>query len=281
VKALGEWSTVLHTLFRLATGALVLLAGGTTVGAAELVIKPGEVNEFSAPLPPELRNLAGGGKPSATTEVLGAVAVPVDFSPDRAWPILLISTTSHPAHNSSRKLLRQFAAPAVKAGWVVVAADPGVSIGSAEDNDRLRYYLLIGALTRLHAEWPGIARWPRAFGGFSGGAKRSAMLAGYSTFLGHPVIGVYQAGCNTSIMREALEPLQGMPRTQFLATPVFLSSGRNDTIATPRHMDDVQSDLKRAGFTQVKLARFQGGHEVHHEHIEEALRWFAALAGKP
>lgn len=256
------------------------LACGVTAVADELAFKPGEVVEFTATLNHELRVLAGGGRPSATTEVLGAVAVPADFSPDREWPVLLVSATSDPGYNSSRKLLRRFAAPALKAGWIVVAADPAVPVKMTDDNDQLRYALLMGALMRLYEEWPGIGRWPRAFGGFSGGAKRSAMLAGYSTLLGYPTLGVYQAGCNAPTMSYSLEPLKGGARARFLATPVFLSSGRDDPIATWRDMDDVKSDLKRHGFTQVKLARFQGTHEVHGPHIEEALRWFAELAAK-
>ena len=237
--------------------------------------------EFSATLTPELRILAGGGKPSVTTEVLAAVAVPVDFSPDRDWPVLLVSATSDPGYNSSRKLLRRFAAPGLKAGWIVAAADPGVPVKMTDDNDQLRYALLMGALMRLYEERPGIGRWPRAFGGFSGGAKRSAMLAGYSTLLGYPTIGVYQAGCNQPTMRYALEPLKGSPRAQFLALPVYLSSGRDDPIATARDMDDVKRDLVGNGFSKVQLQRFQGAHEVYGPHIEEALRWFGELAMPP
>ncbi len=50
------------------------LAGGATAVADDLAIQPGEVVEFTATLNGELRNLAGGGRPSATTEVLAAVA---------------------------------------------------------------------------------------------------------------------------------------------------------------------------------------------------------------
>ena len=256
-------------------------AGLLPAGAAELVIQPGEVVEFTATLNDELRYLAGGDRPSAITGTLAAVAVPADFSPDRDWPVLLVSATSDPGHNSSRRLLHRFAGPALKAGWIVVAADPDAPVRMTDDNDQLRYALLMGALMRLYEEWPGIGRWPRAFGGFSGGAKRSAMLAGFSTYLGYPTIGVYQAGCNAPSMRYALEPLKGELRTRFLATPVFLSSGRDDPIATARDMAGVRDDLKHHGFTSVRFARFQGTHEVYGPHIEEALRWFAEQARKP
>lgn len=256
---------------------LILLV--PAVSAAGLVITPGEIVEFKAALTPQLRELAGGGKSAATTGVLAAVAVPADFSPDRDWPILLVSATSDPGYNSSVALLRQFAAPALKAGWIVVAADPDVAVKLTDDNDLLRYALLMGALTQLHREWPGLAHWPRAFGGFSGGAKRSATLAAFSAQLGYPAIGVYQAGCNQPTMRYALRSAKELPREPFLSTPVFLSSGRDDPIATPQDMDDVKSDLTRTGFKHVRLERFQGMHQVYGPHIEQALRWFAESAG--
>jgi len=249
------------------------------IGAA-LAIKPGEVVEFTAPLSADLRNFASPtDRPVAFTEAKCAVAVPGNFSPDRAWPVLLVSATSDPGYNSSRQLLRQFAAPALKAGWIVVAADPPSPVAAVEDTDPLRYALLAGALTRLHEAWPGLAGWPRAFGGFSGGAKRSGTLAAFSLLLGHPPIGIFQAGCNQATLRFALSIPQ-LPHAPFLATPVFLSSGRRDPIATTAMMQEVADDLTGAGFRTLKLERFNGGHEVDPAQVEAALRWFCAENNK-
>ncbi len=254
---------------------LCLFAANALVAADELAIPPGVVVEFDAPLANELRSFASPtDRPVAFTAAKCAVAVPAGFSPDREWPVLLVSATSDPGYNSSRALLRQFAAPALKTGWIVVAADPPVPVGMAADTDPLRYALLAAALGRLQAEWPGLATWPRAFGGFSGGAKRSGTLAAFSLLLGHPPIGVFQAGCNQATLRFALA-LPQLPHAPFLATPVFLSSGSRDPIATPAQMDDVRSDLARTGFHPLKLERFPGGHEVYAPHVEEALRWFS------
>jgi hypothetical protein len=263
-------------------GVLGLLAAATGGSASDaLRIAPGEVVEFTAPLSAGLRHLASPtDRPVAFTEAKCAVAVPGNFSPDREWPVLLVSATADPGYNSSRALLRQFAAPALHAGWIVVAADPPVPVDLSADTDQLRYALLAAALTRLEAGWPGLAAWPRAFGGFSGGAKRSGTLAAFSLLLGHPPIGVFQAGCNQATLRFALA-LPQLPRAPFLATPVFLSSGRRDPIAPPAQMDEVEADLKGAGFHPVKLERFNGGHEVHEPHVEEALRWFSEENAKP
>lgn len=256
------------------------MANSPALVAGVLIVHPGEIVEFTAPLTLDLRNLASTtDQPVAFTDAQCAVAVPADYSPDRAWPVLLVSATSDPGYNSSRALLRQFAAPALKAGWIVVAADPPAPVAAEQDTDALRYALLAGALTRLQAEWPGIARWPRAFGGFSGGAKRSGTLAAFSLLLGHPPIGVFQAGCNQATLRFALS-LPQLPHAPFLATPVFLSSGRRDPIATPAMMQAVAADLSRTGFRAVKLECFDGGHEVFAPHVEEALTWFAQAKAK-
>ena len=243
-----------------------------------LSIIPGDVTEFTAPLSGELRRFASlTDRPVAFEEAKCAVAVPPDFSPDREWPVLLVSATSDAGYNSSRELLRQFAAPALQAGWIVIAADPPSPVALDNDTDPLRYALLAGALVRLQEAWPGLARWPRAFGGFSGGAKRSGTLAAFSLLLGHPPIGVFQAGCNQATLRFALTIPQ-LPRSAFCSIPVFLSSGRRDPIATPAQMDEVRDDLTRTGFRAVKLECFNGGHEVFAPHVAAALRWFAESA---
>ncbi len=269
--------------FNLQLSTLAGILGLVTVAAAgaepdKLMVKPGEVVEFSAPLPAELRRLASAtGSLSALTEAKGAVAVPKDFTPGRVWPVLLVSATSDPGYNSSRRLLREFAAPALAAGWIVVAADPPLPVALADDTDQLRYALLMGALARLGAEWPALPTWPRAFGGFSGGAKRSGTLAAFSLLLGQPPIGLFQAGCNQATARFALTIPQ-LPRAAFKATPVFLSSGRGDRIATPAQMEEVRRDLAGVGFGRLRLESFAGGHEVYAPHVGAALRWFAEQA---
>jgi pimeloyl-ACP methyl ester carboxylesterase len=245
--------------------------------AAGLVIPPGQVSEFSAPLSPELRQAAGRDANGGFTEALVAVAVPKDFDPGRTWPVLVISATSDRGYNSSRANLRWFAAAAMQAGWIVVAADPDRVVAADDDSNGLRYALVLAALARLRQEWPALARWPRAFGGISGGAKRSAWLAAISALDGYRPLGVFQAGCNQPVMENALE-FYHPPRAQFLAVPVFLSSGTDDPIATTDQMRSVETDLKGDGFRHVRLERFPGGHEVFQTHIGQGLQWFLKVA---
>ena len=241
-----------------------------------LHIEPRQFTEFDAPLTTQLREFASGTQhPCATTVARAAVVVPPDFSPDRPWPVLLVSATSDPGYNSSRQLMRAFMAPALEAGWVVVAADPNSD--RDDDSDRLRYALLIAAIGRLQREWPYFPEWPRAFGGFSGGAKCSASLAAMATVLGHRPIGVFQGGCNEPAMSYVLHRFRVEP-VAVLDIPIFLSGGRDDPIAPPEQVDEVASALRRAGFTHLRYERYSGSHELEADHVERALRWFAAIA---
>ena len=257
----------------------LLVFAGWPLAAAEpaLGLRPGEVAEFTAPFSPELRRFAGGNQPCESTGALAAVAVPKDFTPDRPWPVLVVSATSDPGYNSSRRLLRQFAAPALKAGWIVLAADATSAMES--DSNNLRYALILAALERLRLEWSHLPEWPCAFGGFSGGAKRSASLAAMSLILGRRPLGVFQGGCNEPVMRY-VQHIYPVPADQWLSVPVYLSSGGEDPIATREQVEEVNADLKRNGFKHVRLEHFPGWHELHAAHIEEALRWFAELAAK-
>ncbi len=249
--------------------------------AAGLGIKPGEVVEFSAPLSADLRTMAGAGKPSPFTEALAAVAVPANFTPDRAWPVLVVSATANAGYNSSRKQLRRFAEPALQAGWIVVAADPPGDVGPDGDTNALRFALAIAALERLRQEWPAFAGWPRAYGGFSGGAKRSAWLAALDLFSGNPPpIGIFAGGCNEPAMQQALETYRP-PRAPYLAIPIYLSSGTDDPIAVPQDMRGVKDTLSRAGFKHVRLERYFGAHELNAAQVGQALRWFTEIAEHP
>ncbi len=140
--------------------------------------------------------------------------------------------------------------------------------------------LLIAAIARLQLEWRHFPEWPRAFGGFSGGAKRSASLAAMATVLGHPPIGVFQGGCNEPVMTRVLHRYP-LDKARFRGIPVYLSGGRDDPIATRDQVEEVASNLRSSGFKQVRYERFNGGHELYPAHVEEALRWFVKLAVQP
>jgi len=64
--------------------------------------------------------------------------------------------------------------PALAEYWVLLASD--ATIKPRFDSTQWRLAMLAAALESMRRERPQSAKWPVAFGGFSGGAKRSALL---------------------------------------------------------------------------------------------------------
>jgi len=265
-------------MIRLLAMLLTLVLAIPAIAAPSLVA--GTFNEFKVELPTELRKAAGRGALSAATHALVTIAAPANFDPAHNWPVLVISATTDRGYHSSRRLLREYADAALASGWVVMAADPAEDIPREQDGVALRLALNTAALGVVGLQWPGADNAPLAFGGFSGGAKVSGWLAAAFASRGRSVIGVYQSGVNENTVAEGMG-LFGDVNATFKRTPVFLASGDRDTVATRADHEGVVSDLKRAGFRNVRIAYFAGAHDVDPASMRTALDWFRALAGLP
>jgi predicted esterase len=258
---------------------LPALCFATAVFAAPW-LKPGGLSEFNVELPTDLRKVAGRGQLSPVKHALIAVAVPANFDPAFNWPILVVSATSDPNFHSSRQLLSAYADTAVAAGWIVIAVDPGEKVTVEQDDVPLRYALNTAALAALDLQWSGAHKAPLAFGGFSGGAKYSGWLAAGFASQGRAIVGIYLAGINQDTIYDAATQFKVLNDT-FKRIPIFLQSGEKDAIATPADHRAVQETLRRAGFKNVLIGSFPGGHEVEPAPLATALDWFHELAVPP
>jgi predicted esterase len=127
----------------------------------------------------------------------------------------------------------------------------------------------------LGLRWPRAARARIAFGGFSGGAKCAGWLAAAFASRGRGIAGIYLAGINEDTIVSAARDLDVLD-ARFKRTPVFVQSGYDDTMATPVQHMDVADRLKRAGFANVRVEHFAGGHVVEPALFGTALDWFNA-----
>ena len=255
-----------------------LLAATAALAAPGLTV--GGLNEFDVELPAELRQMAGRGQVSPVKRALVTIAVPAKLDMAHDWPVLVISATSDPQFNSSRRLLRAYADTALAAGWIVVAADAAEQVPVEQDDVPLRLALTTAALAALELQWPGTGKAPLAFGGFSGGAKHSGWLAAAYASQGRNIIGIYLAGVNEDILVAAAEYFLVLD-ARFRNIPVFLQSGEADIVATPADHQSVYADLKRAGFRRVRIEYFPGAHDVNPRPLRNALEWFHALEFHP
>jgi predicted esterase len=87
--------------------------------------------------------------------------------------------------------------------------------------------------------------------------------------------GFFLSGINEDRLSDAYRNYK--PGGNFLDTPVWLSSGMNDHVATTGAHDQVSRSLQRTGFKRVRLERFAGGHQLKKSEVQRALRWFREL----
>ena len=256
----------------------VLFFASVTLAAPGLT--PGGVAEFSVELPRDLRLVAGRGQLSPVAHARVTVAAPANLDMAHDWPVMVISATSDRQYNSSRRLLAAYADTALKAGWILVAADPVEEVTVEQDDVALRLALNTAALAVLTLQWPAADKAPLAFGGFSGGAKYSGWLAAAFASQGRFITGIYLAGINTDAVVSAAEHFKVL-NASFKRVPVFLQSGDNDGVSTPADHRKIHDDLKRAGFRNVRLESFPGTHEVDPGPLRKALVWFREFAALP
>lgn len=266
---------------RLWLPALAWLAAGPWVARAAPaadappVPEPGGLAQWRIDIPEDLRRLVGqDSRPSPARAAWVSAAFPPGFDAGRDWPVLLVNATSDPGYNSSRALLAQYRAAAGAAGWVALAADPEPAVSQADDALLLRFVLGLLALSAVGPLWRGAAEALLALAGFSGGAKYAGWLSALFARQGRRAAGVYLAGVNEDPLLPAAEQM-GVLDDDFRGMPVFLQSGARDAVATPMQLRRLQSSLERAGFTRLRLATVDRGHEVDATPLPEALAWFA------
>jgi predicted esterase len=240
-------------------------------------LRAGQVFESRFELPAEQQRLAARGQPVAVTHGQLRLALPQGFAAEHSLPVLLVSATSDPGYNSSRGLAALYEAVALDAGWAVLSVDAAPVARPEDEGVALRFALLEAALLSLRGPWPALANSGLAFAGFSGGAKVSGSLAALFANQGAQLLGLFQGGINEETLAATARLMPELP-ADFKRVPIVLAGGRTDPIATPVQHRRVESDLRDAGFKQVRLLIVGGGHVVDPRPLGEALAWFAALA---
>jgi len=254
---------------------LFLLLGRLSIAAtlAGKPVVPGGSVEISFPVAKSFQDLAAeGGNPRVETG-RAVLMFPSGFYPARRWPVLVVTSTSD-FNRTSMMDAEWYRKPATAQGWVVLGAD--ATISPRIDSTQWRLAMLAAALEAIRKDWPQSAKWPIAFAGFSGGSKRSCVLGAMLAKTGAvSVCGFFLSGINVDRLSESYKTYQ--PGQGFLQIPVWLSSGSNDTIATPTSHNLVKLSLERTGFKHVRLERFDGQHQLKISEVQHALQWFREL----
>jgi hypothetical protein len=251
---------------------LVVATQGATLAGQP--IQAGATVEIRFPVAKSFQDVAAQGGNPRPEMGRAVLTFPVGFDPARNWPILVVTSTSD-FNRTSPMDAEWYRRPALAQGWILLASD--ATIRPRLDSTQWRLAILAAALESMRKEWPQSAKWPVAFGGFSGGAKRSALLGAMLAKTGAvKTCGFFLSGINEDRLSEAYRNYS--PGGDFLGIPIWLSSGQNDNVAKPLDHDRVKASLQRTGFKHVRLERFSGGHQVKKEEVERALRWFREVA---
>ena len=243
--------------------------GGLTFAGVPLT--PGATVRAKVPLNAlEKSYLAEGGNaiPSYTVAVL---AVPPGFDPKKTWPVLIVFSSSDHQFPNWWDLTALYRATALAEGWVLLSGD-GPKPAPHLDSSGWRAGHALAALEALNRSFPGSRKWPIACAGQSGGSKRATYLAPMFAAAGYRIAGIFLEGINEERITQGYHHFR--PGSSFLSTPIFISSGLRDPIATPQQQYDVENAMKRSGFTNIHHETFQGGHMLLGTQLQRALRWF-------
>jgi hypothetical protein len=253
-------------------GSIAATAGPLTF--AGVAFSPGSTVKANVPLSAQEKSLAGQGGNIVPPNAVAMLATPANFDPRKSWPVLVVCSTSDFKRQNRDDLVDFYRRVGLADGWVLLAGD-GLQ-PAQKDTAAWRGAMTLAAIDALHRSFPGSEKWPIACAGFSGGGKGVGLVAPLVAKNGSRVAGIYITGANEDRLSDGYARIQ--PGQSFLNTPIYISAGHDDRIATVEQQYTVAGSIKRTGFNRMRIGTFHGGHEVNDGQTSVALRWFHELA---
>lgn len=263
--------SVIGLILLLHAGSVAATAGSLTFGG--IAFSPGSTVKANVPLSAEEKSLAAQGGNAIPPNAVAVLATPSNFDPRKSWPVLVVCSTSDSKRQNRDDLVDFYARVGLREGWLVLAGDGPQR--ARNDNAAWRGAMTLAAIDALQRSFPGSNNWPVACGGFSGGGKGVGVVAPLLAKHGCHVVGIYITGANEDRLSEGYARVA--PGASFLTTPVYISAGRDDRIATVEQQYDVAGSIKRTGFQRIRIGTFHGGHEANDAQTSIALHWFRQL----
>jgi surfactin synthase thioesterase subunit len=252
-------------------GSLAATAGSLTF--AGVAFSPGSTVKANVPLSAQEKSLAGQGGNAVPPNAVATLATPSNFDPRKSWPVLVVCSTSDFKRQNRDDLVQFYRSPGLHEGWVVLAGDGPQN--ARNDTAAWRGAMTLAAVAALHHSFPGSDKWPVACAGFSGGGKGVGYVAPLLAKNGCRIAGIYITGANEDHLTDGYARIQ--PGVNFLNTPIYISAGHDDRIATVEQQYTVAGSIKRTGFNRMRIGTFHGGHEVNDGQTSVALGWFHQL----
>jgi len=263
--------SVAELILLLHASSVATTAGSLTFGG--VAFSPGSTIKANVPLSAQEKSLAAQGGNAVPPNGLAMLATPSNFDPRKSWPVLVPCSTSDFKRQNRDDLIQFYRTAGLSEGWVLLAGDGPQH--ARNDTAAWRGAMTLAAVDALHRSFPGSDRWPVACAGFSGGGKGVGYVAPLLARNGCRIVGIYMTGANEDHLSDGYARIQ--PGASFLNTPVYISAGHDDRIATVEQQYTVAGSIKRTGFNRMRIGTFHGGHEVNDGQTSVALSWFRQL----
>jgi hypothetical protein len=266
---IGQIVVILNVIATFGAGA-----AQASLNFAGTSFSPGSTVQANVPLSALEKSYAGQGGNPVPPYAVAVLATPANFDPTKSWPVLIPCSTSDFKRQNRNDLVQFYQRVGLSEGWVLLAGDGPQH--SKNDNVAWRESMTMAAVDALHRSFPGSEKWPMACAGFSGGGKGVGYVAPFLARYGCHITGIYITGANEDHLSDGYARLQ--PGADFLNTPIYVSAGHEDRIATLEQQYAVVGLIKRTGFKRIRIGTFRGGHEVNDAQTSIALHWFRELA---
>ena len=253
-------------------GSVAATAGSLTF--AGVAFSPGSTVKVNVPLSAQEKSLAAQGGNPVPPNAVAVLATPANFDPRKSWPVLVPCSTSDFKRQNRDDLIQFYRTVGLSEGWVLLAGDGPQH--ARNDTAAWRGAMTLAAVDALHRSFSGSEKWPVACAGFSGGGKGVGYVAPLLVKNGCRIAGIYMTGANEDHLSDGYARIQ--PGPNFLSTPIYISAGHDDRIATVEQQYTVAGSIKRTGFNRMRIGTFHGGHEVNDGQTSVALGWFRGLA---
>jgi len=240
---------------------------------AGVPFSPGSTVRANVPLSAQEKSYAGQGGNPVPQSAVAVLATPANFDPRKSWPVLVPCSTSDFKRQNRDDLVQFYQRVGLAEGWVLLAGDGPQH--ARNDTAAWRLAMTLAAIDALHHSFAGSEKWPTACAGFSGGAKGAGSIAPVLARNACRITGLYLTGVNQDYLSPGYARAQ--PGADFLSTPIYVSIGHDDRIATLEQQYNVVGSIKRTGFKRVRIGTFRGGHEVNDAQTSIALKWFRSL----
>src|SRR6266699_4140282 len=203
-------------------------AAEPSLNFAGVAFSPGSTVQANVPLSAQEKSLAAQGGNPVPQSAVAVLATPANFDPRKSWPVLVPCSTSDFKRQNRDDLVQFYQRVGLAEGWVLLAGDGPQH--ARNDTAAWRGAMTLAAIHALHRSFPGSEKWPIACAGFSGGGKGVGYIAPLLARNGCRISGIYLTGVNQDYLSGGYA--RSHPGANFLNTPIYVSIGHDDRIAT-------------------------------------------------